>query len=241
MAGWPIFDNWRLTLNRLRYGRNSHTKSGCVEVMFKLGVKAQLSVITLGMLTCIAGCFGGPGRIEAPEWNVDTITDNCMTQVDANGDGFVTKKEAEENAPGLAYALQQIDADSDKKLSRDEIWQRFQDYADSKVGMQGFGFSVLYKGRPLRRGDLKLVPEPFMADYIQEADGEITDEYTGGVEFDISGDDLFGVNPGMYRIEVRSDDVNIKPKYNDETVLGVEVAPFTNEFEPVGGLKIKLK
>lgn len=212
-------------------------------VMFR-SMKNQnlpLRLLLVASVALLSGCFGGPSRIAAPEWDVEAITAACMLQADADSDGFVTKAEAKENAPGLAYALPQLDADGDKQLSPDEIQQRFQDLKDAKTGVQGFNVRLSYKGRPLRQADIRLVPEPFLEGIVEPADGQIVDEYSGLADFDIPGDEFYGVRPGMYRIEVRSDDVKIASKYNDETTLGVEVIPFTNPNEAAGGINIQLK
>lgn len=215
-----------------------HAVPMCSAVNNRLTLCASFLLL---FVPCAIGCFGGPSRVEAPKWDVDAITEACMQQTDEDGDGFVTKSEAKSNAPGLAYALQQLDTDNDKQLSVEEIRQRFQDLADSKTGVQGFSVRLTYKGRPMRQADLRLVPEPFLEGIVEEAEGQISDEYTGAASFDIPGDEYYGVRPGMYRIEVRSSDVNIPAKYNDETTLGVEVAPFTNPFEEPGGIRIQLK
>ena len=195
--------------------------------------------LVLPLVVSFAGCFGGPSRIEAPEWDVDAITAACMQQADEDQDGSITKTEAKANAPSLAYALQELDTDQDKSLSEDEVRARFQDLANAKTGVQGFGAKFLYKGRPFP-GEIRLVPEPFLAGVIEEAEG-VPDEFTGDTNFDIPGDEFYGVRPGMYRIEVTSDKAKIPAKYNTETTLGISVSPFTNEFETAGGPIVKLK
>lgn len=189
----------------------------------------------------MTGCFGGASRVEAPKWDVEGITDGCMAQSDEDGDGFVTKQEAKANTPGLHYAFDQLDTDEDKKLSRDEILQRFQDYADSKVGVQGFNCRILVGSRPLEDAQIRLVPEPFLEGVVEGAEGGTIDSLTGMVDADIPGDDFHGIRPGMYRVEVTSDLVKINAKYNDETILGVEVAPFTNPNEQPGGIAFRVK
>ena len=197
-------------------------------------------VIVTGLLPLFLGCFGGPTRIEAPKWDVDAITAACMSQADTDGDGSITKQEAKDNAPSLNYALQALDADQDGQLSEEEVRQRFVDLANAKTGVQGFGAKFTYKGRPLPGGQARLVPEPFLEGVVEAAEGTI-DQYTGSANFDIPGDDYYGVRPGMYRIEVTSDRVKIPAKYNDETELGIDVSPFTNPFEAAGGPVVKLR
>ena len=202
----------------------------------ELVVSGFFGTVALIMLT---GC-GGPARLDAPEWDADSIADACMAQCDEDGDGFIDKKELK-NAPGLEYASRQLDADKDKKLSRDEVLTRFNDYIQSKVGFQGFTCYVLYNNRPLIDGQIRLVPEPFLADFIEEAEGQVVDDRTGMAEVTTPNEQgIFGVRSGMYRVEITSDEVKVGKKYNEETTLGVEVAPFTNEFETPGGIKFKV-
>jgi hypothetical protein len=197
-------------------------------------------VIFAGLFPTLLGCFGGPSRIEAPKWDVDAITAACMSQADADGNGSISKQEAKDNAPSLAYALQALDANQDNELSEDEVRQRFVDLANAKTGVQGFGAKFTFKGRPLPGGKARLVPEPFLEGVIEPAEGMINED-TGSADFDIPGDDYYGVRPGMYRIEVTSERVKIPAKYNEETVLGIDVSPFTNPFEAAGGPIVRLR
>ncbi len=193
----------------------------------------------LAAMAAFSGCLG-PSRVGAPEWDVEKITDGCMEQCDKDGDGLISKKELD-NAPGLKYAAKQLDADGDNQLSRDEVRQRFEDYQGSKAGAVGFTCYVLVRGRPLGDAKLRLVPEPFLADYIAEAEGEVYDEATGiATAQTISDEDLLGVRPGMYRVEITSPSFQVGAKYNTETTLGVEVAPFTNPFLEAGGIKFNV-
>ena len=73
---------------------------------------SRISLCCLFIVPWLVGCFGGPGRVEAPKWgDVEAIADACMDQADENNDGFITLKEAKANAPGLAYAEKTLDED----------------------------------------------------------------------------------------------------------------------------------
>lgn len=191
------------------------------------------------------GClFGGPSRVEAPQMDPEAISTACMEQCDKDGDGFISSKEAKEHAPGLAYAFRQLDVDpEDKKLSKEEVRQRFQDYVDSKMGVKGFNcFVVTRSGRALADGHVRLVPEDFMLGTVEAGEGDVVDDVTGMAEVAYPNDEgLFGMRAGMYRVEITSPTVKIGAKYNEQTTLGVEVSPFTNPFaEPGGGAKFKV-
>ena len=44
----------------------------------------------------------------------------------------------------------------------------------------------------------------------------------------------------MYRVEITSPGMKIGSKYNEETILGVEISPFTNTYEDPGGIKFRV-
>ena len=206
------------------------------------GFTRCVCLIALAAVTTAIGCFGGPKRASTPDWNVEAITDGCMQQCDEDGDGFISSQELK-NAPGLKYCWQQLDTDGDKKLSRAEVLQRFQDYDQLGGGYQSLTCFVMLNGRPLGDAQLRLVPEPFLADYIGEAIGEVYDENTGIASVESVGEEggEFGVRSGMYLVEITSPSVQIPAKYNTETTLGVEAAPFTNPFEEPGGIHFRLR
>jgi hypothetical protein len=194
------------------------------------------------MACTLTGCFSGrPPRVAAPAWDVEGITDKAMEQCDEDNDGLLTKTELK-NAPGLEYAFRQLDTDRDKKLSRDEVRQRFQDYLDSKMGIQGFSCYVLLKnGRPLRDGRVRLIPEPFLEGIIEVAEGDVVHDRMGLAEVSMTNDEgLVGVRSGMYRVEITSPSFKVGKKYNEETVLGVEISPFANAYEDPGGIKFRV-
>ena len=173
------------------------------------------------------GCFSRESRVAAPFMDAEAMTQQCMELVDADDDGFLTATELKVT-PGLLSALVDLDEDKDRKLSRDEIFNRFMLYVDSRVGLQGLSCTVTLNGQPLRDGQIKLVPEPFMAEYIEPAAGEVINVDTGYAEIS-TGPELPGVQPGIYRVEITSPSVDISPNYNEQTIYGIEVAPIQQE------------
>ena len=156
------------------------------------------------------------------------MTASCMELVDSDKDGMLTKTELKVT-PGLLSAAGDLDENSDGKLSRDEIFTRFELYIQSKVGLQGFSCKIQRaNGDPIEDAQIKLVPEPFMADYIETAEGEVIDENTGFAELTSDPEVPGTVRVGMYRVEITSPTIKIPSKYNEKTTLGVEVAPVTN-------------
>ena len=112
--------------------------------------------------------------------DAEAMTNACMEQLDGDGDGFLTKKEME-SAPGLLFAAADLDIDpKDDKLSRAEILARFQLYVELNVGFQALSPKVVFpNGRPVEDAEIEMVPEPFMADYIETATGSVIDVDTG--------------------------------------------------------------
>lgn len=193
-----------------------------------MSIKSLLLAIvpSVGFLL-VNGCMFSESRVVAPDMDPEAMTQKCMELNDADADGFLTKTELKAS-PGLASALIDLDEDKDQKLSRDEIHKRFDLYVESRVGLQGLHCTITMNGRPLADAQVKLVPEPYMADYIEPAAGEVINVNTGYAE--ISTDpELPGVRPGIYRVEITSPSVEISPKYNKETIYGIEVAPIQQE------------
>jgi hypothetical protein len=187
---------------------------------------AGAALMLLGCLA-IAGCSNRESRVVAPVMDPVAMTEQCFELVDADKDGQLTKRELKAT-PGLLSALVDLDVNKDDQLSREEILSRFQLYVDSQVGLQGFNCTVTMNGRPLRDGHVELIPEPFMAEFIEPAAGDVINTSTGMAE--VSTDpELPGVRPGIYRVEITSPTVEISPRYNTETIYGVEVAPVQQE------------
>ena len=162
-------------------------------------------------------------RVAAAKMDPDTMTKACMELVDANGDGQLSKDELKVT-PGLLSALIDLDENEDDQLSEEEIFKRFELYVNSRVGLQSIDCRVTLNGTPMRDAHVELVPEPYMADFIESAAGDVINGNTGAVE--ISTDpELPGVRPGFYRVEITSPTVKIATKYNEETIYGIEVAP----------------
>lgn len=188
-------------------------------------------VVVIGALALISsvGCFGAKESVGAPELDAPKMTDDAMALCDADGDGFITSTEVKAS-PALKFAMDDIDLDGDGKLSRDELKERFDIYVTTATGLKSVS---LFVRRGSKNGDglvgatVRLVPEPFMADYIEEAEGEVIDPSNGMVEI-MTLPPNPGVRVGMYRVEIESDDMKVKAKYNTETTLGIEVPPITS-------------
>lgn len=186
------------------------------------------ALMLLASATLIVGCMGAKGRVEAPELDPPSMAQGAMDLCDSNTDGFIDKTEVKQS-PALNFALDDIDTDGDKKISHDELLDRFTIYKETAVGLQGITMHVVQRnGDGLMGATVRLVPEPFMPDSIEEATGEVIDPGNGLVEIMTLPPDP-GVRVGMYRVEVTSDDVKVPSKYNTDTKWGIEVPPITSK------------
>ena len=174
------------------------------------------------------GCTSAKGRVDAPELDPESMTQGALELCDANSDGFIDKTEVKKS-PALEFALEDIDTDGDKKISENELLERFTIYKETAVGLQSVTLHVVRaNGDGLMGATVRLVPEPFMPPSIEEAVGEVIDPGNGLVEIMTLPPDP-GVRVGMYRLEVTSDDVKVPAKYNTDTKWGIEVPPITSK------------
>ena len=120
----------------------------------------------------------GEARVKAAKMDPEAMTKACLDLVDTDGDGQLTKSELKV-VPGLLSALEDLDGNDDKKLSRDELLERFQLYVTSRVGLQSIDCTVTIHGRPLPDAHVDLIPEPYMADFIEPAAGDVINPNTG--------------------------------------------------------------
>jgi hypothetical protein len=186
-----------------------------VWVLRSLGVAA--------ILVAVSGCFG-PEGMKTPEWNPDMAADSCMQQYDKDSDGFLDKKELGASPP-LTVASPYLDTDNDKKLSRDEILARIKVYQENKVNKQTL-VTVTVNGQPLMDAEVEFVPEDFLAEFIGPAHGSVVEGTPGLITMSSEGM-LDMVQVGLYRVKVTSPTANVRPEYNEDTTLGIEVSPVT--------------
>ena len=178
----------------------------------------------------LLGCSSGPTAVEVPAIEPETVATEAMTLYDKNDDGFLASDELS-SCPSLqnASTKPRVDKDNDQRLSKGELVERLETWANGGVGVSYLACSVTKGGRPLVGAQVKLVPETFFGDVIKTAEG--TTDTSGSAMLGIDKANLpealrnlRAVQQGLYRVEITHPSVQIPPKYNTATTLGLEVS-----------------
>jgi hypothetical protein len=182
-------------------------------------------LLIVAVAAILPGCWGGPAGVAPPDWDPEGMADAAMQLNDKNNDGILDEEELAA-APGLKAAAEaeggSADANNDGKLTRDEIRDRIAYYEQTQTGIQMAGMQFNRNRQPLAGATVELVPEPFLEGVLDVARGETRP--TGFALPSIEGESMEGVRPGMYRIKVTHPS-GIPPKYNENTIWGLEVIP----------------
>jgi len=187
------------------------------------------------LLIPVCGCADRPSRVQAPSWDPSGFAEAVMEKLDTNGDGQIAKAELAA-APGLEFGARFIDSNSDGQLSNEELVARFQFYVDRRIGLTNKTMQVFYKGRPLARAEVRLVPEFFLTELLEPATGTTDD--SGMVLPDIASNDLRTplMRPGYYRVEI----AKLPAEFNAATKVGVELSPASDDASTYGPIVIRL-
>ncbi len=177
------------------------------------------AAMALAGLMCSLGCSRGP---KTPDWNPNKAADACMQEYDTDRDGFLDKTEIAASA-SLKGAARNLDTDGDKKLSRDEIFERIATYQAIDLNMQAL-VEVTVKNQKLLDAEIEFVPEDFLASFIEPAFGS-SDPELGVANMTSEGAPFDSVHVGLYRVKITSPSAQVRKEYNEETTLGCEVSP----------------
>lgn len=146
-----------------------------------------------------------------------------MKAIDANGDRVLSESELGEAAPGLKTSFAELDSNGDRQLSESELLSRFEAYASSTQPTRGFECQVLYRGAPLAGGTVRIIPESFFTEGLATASGTVDQNGNCVLRSDVDEQGL--IQPGVYRVVIESKLATLPPKFNANTVLGVEIPP----------------
>jgi hypothetical protein len=184
----------------------------------------------VGLLSgTLTGCWGGPERVEAPQYDPAVAAERALQQYDTDKDGSLSSKESAA-APALADAFEEIDKDQSGSLTGDELKKRIAEIVQDNVGSMSVACVVLKAGRPVPGVTVRLIPEEFVSDLIGPASG-VTGQ--SGIANIVAEDGMLpGVSAGFYRIElslVHNGRETIPARFNTKTRLGKEISQSSAE------------
>jgi hypothetical protein len=178
----------------------------------------------LGLLAVAAAGCSGARRVPMPALDPQAAGQQALNDFDANKDGASAGAELDQ-CPGLKAGRATFDGDRDGRLTAQEIAARLAKYQEHKVALFAMTGHLTLDGRPLQGAMVTLVPEKLMGPAVKPARG-VTDA-GGYCSFQIEGEELRGVHPGVYRIEVSKKDASGKEtlpaRYNTKTIHRTEV------------------
>ena len=176
----------------------------------------------------LLGCQRSPVRVHPPGIDVVGAGKQAMEMYDKDGDGVVKGPELDA-APPLKLALKNLDTDGDGGVNAEEVTARINVWKESRIGMKRLSCTVRRKGRPLPGATVTFEPEKFLGDEVQVAMGTTN---SGGMAVLVIPDrQPSGVSCGFYLVKIslkQDDQETIPPIYNEQTILGQEVAPDTD-------------
>lgn len=189
----------------------------------------NLAITVLVATVCLA-CSKAPTAVEVPAIDSEAVASEVMTLFDKDGDGFLKEDELS-GCASLRDALKKprVDKDRDQRLSREEFVSRLDGWTNGGVGVSYLACSVTRQGQPLSGAAIKFIPESFLAEFIQPAEG-VTDA-SGSAMMGIDKSNLpealrnlRGVQQGLYRVEITHPSVQLPAQFNSETTIGLEVS-----------------
>ena len=180
-----------------------------------IGLKT-VGALTLGtMMLTYGGCMRSPSRVYPPPVNATAAGEAAMQEYDTNKDGKVTGEELQK-APSLLSAIRNLDIDGDKAVTAQEVAKRIEVWQAKKHGQMIKMVNVKYQGRPLAGAIVVYEPEAFLGDNVMNTYNSTTDKRGMAV--------MRGIAPGLYKVKITKEGLDLPAKYNTQTTLGDEVA-----------------
>lgn len=179
------------------------------------------------LLALSLGCQSGPAKISFPTVDASAAATGAVQSADKNGDAGISKEEAAA-FPSLATEFAKYDANSDGKIDAAEIEARIASWSARGPKVVPINFDVSLDGRPLEGAEVVLEPEAFMGDVLAKGVSKVGASGACGptVPHEMLTKDIpFGMFCGLYRMKVTHPEKKVPAKYNEQTQLGIEVAP----------------
>ena len=187
-------------------------------------------LLLLAMLTWI-GCSSRPAPISHPYIDVEQAVSAAMEQFDEDGDQLLDESELA-RCPGVRAALSDIDTDGDRKVSAAELEARIRRWQSDVTARVLPRVQVRMGQRPLAGAQIELVPEPFLADYLQPGVGKVSANGTATIS--IADVQPPGMACGLYQVKLTHPTMELPPEYNEQTRLGMEINADTSvSWDPI--------
>jgi len=204
--------------------------------------KVAFTLVLGGCLAMQWGCWSGrPARIKPPSIDPSAAGKQAIELFDADKDGKISGAELDK-CPGLKAAASMVDPSGQNAITAEQITARIKKWQDSKLGRMSLRCSVTRNGQPFPGAEVTFVPEKFLGENVKSAKGTTDQNGMAMLTIPTSGQgDPPGVAPGMYRVVITKQGVNIPPQYSSETetTLGQEVALDAKGIQE--GIKFNLK
>ncbi len=207
---------------------------------------ATLWILPAAILAIIlAGGCSKKSKTFAPEIDPVAAGYAALKEYDDNTDGKISGPELDK-AASLKSNLANIDLDNDGAVTADEIADRIRYWQKTKLmrTRTPIHCTVYHNKQFIADAQVKLVPENFLGERMKCAIGKTNSNGVAMLRMeDAKPDDLPGVGPGFYRVEItkKADaatakrnrqnpkrdpnadpDEEIPAKYNKKTILGLD-------------------
>jgi hypothetical protein len=209
-----------------------HGRHGLMQCGGERSTSRKPVVLVAAALVVSGGCSSS-GSGDAPNIDAPAAAAYAMEHFDANKDGAIEKPELSDN-PALAAALPTFDANHDGRLSANEIADGLTQMYASRMNLTGMACTVTRNGRPLVGAKVRLRPIEMLADALPSAEG-VTDD-SGTAHPAVSAElvptefnDKPLMYPGLYRVEITHDQLQLPGRYNAATELGCQVNPVARD------------